>query len=216
MSGGRITLGLGTGWFEAEYQAIGIPFPPSSERFDRLEEQLEILTGLWRTPPGEKFSYDGRFYQMDGNPALPKPAQAAGPPIIIGGGGKKRTPAIAARFADEYNTPFSTPDAIPEQFGRIDAACEAVGRDPSTVVRSSTVAMCVGEDSSVVARRAAAIGRDPAELKTNGVCGTPDEAVERIGEYAAAGTTRLYLQLIDIRDLDHARLIGAEVLPRVR
>lgn len=215
MSGGRVDFGLGTGWFAPEYDAIGMPFPSFSERFERLEEQLEIITGLWKTAEGDRFSFDGRHYKMDGNPGLPRPVQEGGPPIIIGGLGNKRTPALAARFADEFNTPFAPPETARDLHAGVDAACEAAGRDPSTIVRSSAITVCVGKDTAEVARRAAAIGADPDELRGSGLCGTPDQVVERIGEYTDAGSARLYLQVNDVQDLDHLRLIAAEVLPRV-
>src|ERR1700722_20139875 len=103
MSGGRVELGLGAGWFEAEHTAYGIPFPPAAERFDRLEEQLAILTGLWETPVGQRFSFAGKFYPVTDSPALPKPVQRPHPPILIGGRGLRRTPQLAARYADEFN-----------------------------------------------------------------------------------------------------------------
>ena len=108
MSGGRAELGLGAGWFDAEHTAYGVPFPPLGERFERLEEQFAILTGLWDTPVGETFDFDGRHYQLKDSPALPKPVQQPHPPLIVGGGGAKRTPRLAATFADEFNLPFSS------------------------------------------------------------------------------------------------------------
>src|ERR1700678_509885 len=105
MSGGRVELGLGAGWFDTEHTAYGIPFPPLAERFERLEEQLAVITGLWGTPVGERFTFDGTHYQLTDSPALPKPQQRPGPPVIVGGGGKSRTPALAARFASEFNMP---------------------------------------------------------------------------------------------------------------
>ena len=106
MSGGRVEFGLGTGWFDAEHTAYGIPFPPLKERFDRFEEQLAIITGLWSTPAGATFSYDGAYYQLTDSPALPKPVQRPKVPVIIGGGGPRRTPALAAKYADEFNAAF--------------------------------------------------------------------------------------------------------------
>ena len=111
MSGGRVDFGLGAGWFDAEHQAYGIPFPPLGERFDRLEEQLEIITGMWATPTGETFESPGGHYPITASPALPKPVQTP-LPIVIGGGGPKRTPALAARFAAEFNTPFVDVDVL--------------------------------------------------------------------------------------------------------
>jgi len=161
MSGGRVELGLGTGWYEAEHEAHGIPFPPFGERFQRLEEQVDIVLGLWTTPPGERFSYAGRHHTLTDSPALPKPVQSPHPPLIIGGVGPRRTPELAAR-------------------------------------------------------RAAAIGQDPAGLRTTGVAGTPAECVERLGAYADAGVSRIYLQVLDLSDLGHLELLAAEVLPQIR
>ena len=128
MSGGRVELGIGAGWFEAEHLAYAIPFPPLGERFDRLTEQLHIITGLWTTPVGEKFDYSGTHYTVAESPALPKPAQSPHPPIIIGGGGAKRTPALAAQFAAEFNIPFAPLDMAKTQFERVAAALAEAGR----------------------------------------------------------------------------------------
>jgi F420-dependent oxidoreductase-like protein len=216
MSGGRVELGLGTGWFEAEHMAYGIPFSMLGERFERLEEQLAVITGLWRTPVGETFSFDGTHYQLQDSPALPKPVQQPGPPVIVGGGGAKRTPRLAARFADEFNIPFHRPPDVAAQFERVREACVAIDRDPATLTMSAAVVICCGENDKEVARRAASIGREVDELKENGACGTPAEVVARLGEYGAAGAERIYLQVLDLADLDHVRLVGAEVLPKVR
>src|SRR4051794_27632494 len=178
MSGGRVELGLGTGWFEAEHMAYGIPFSMLGERFERLEEQLAVITGLWRTPPGDRFSFAGRYYQLEDSPALPKPVQQPNPPVIVGGGGAKRTPRLAAQFADEFNIPFHRPDDVGIQFQRVRAACESARRDPATLTMSAAVVICCGADDAEVARRAKAIGRDVDELKANGACGTPAEVVE--------------------------------------
>jgi F420-dependent oxidoreductase-like protein len=215
MSGGRVELGLGTGWFETEHRAYGIPFPPLGERFDRLEEQLEIVTGLWTTPEGERFTHEGRHHQLHDSPALPKPAQRPGPPVIVGGGGRRRTPALAARFAAEFNLPFSSVEAFARQRDRVRAACEAVDRDPDEPVASVALVLCCGADEAEVDRRAAAIGRPVDDLRATGAVGTPAEVVEAIGRYADAGATRVYLQVLDLDDLDHIALVGSEVLPRV-
>jgi len=214
MSGGRVELGIGASWFEAEHDAYGIPFPPTGERFDRLEEQLAVITGLWRQ--GEGFSYAGRYYQLTDSPALPRPTQQPHPPIIVGGKGPRRTPALAATYADEFNLTFQTPEDGRVQVERVRDACKAIGRDPGELVYSAAATVCVGADDSEVERRAKAIGRDAAELRANGVAGTPKEAVERLQEYAAIGVTRVYLQVMDLADLDHLGLIAAEVLPAVR
>ncbi|MCP3757317.1 LLM class F420-dependent oxidoreductase [Streptomyces sp. TBY4] len=208
MSGGRIELGLGAGWFEEEHKAYGIPFP--AERLARLEEQLEIITGLWGTAPGATFDYAGVHYQVENSPALPKPAQDR-IPVLIGGHGAKRTPRLAARYADEFNMPFASIADSERQFGRVRAAAEEAGRKPGDLVYSNALVVCVGKDDAEVARRAAAIGRDVAELKANGLAGSPAEVVDRIGAYEAVGSSRLYLQVLDLGDLDHLELISSRV-----
>ncbi|MFC7527139.1 LLM class F420-dependent oxidoreductase [Actinoplanes sp. GCM10030250] len=214
ISGGRVEFGLGGGWFEAEHTAYGIPFPPLGERFDRLEEQLAIITGLWATPAGSTFDHDGKFYQLSDSPALPKPAQSP-PPVIIGGHGKKRTPALAARYATEFNVPFSKLEDIPAQYDRVRAASTAIGRtEPPTF--SAAAVLCVGRTDAEIRRRAASIGREPEEMRTNGgIVGTPAEAVEIINRYAEAGASRLFLQVLDLADLDHINLVASEVAPHV-
>ncbi|MGZ4455918.1 MAG: LLM class F420-dependent oxidoreductase [Nocardioides sp.] len=219
MSGGRVELGLGAGWFTQEHTAYGIPFPSTGERFDRFEEQLAVITGLWSTPVGERFSHDGTHYPVQDSPALPKPTQTTGlrggPPVLIGGMGKKRTPELAARYADEFNLPFVDEEATRQQLTRVSAACEAQDRDPATMTWSNALVVCVGADEAEVERRAAAIGREPAELRENGVAGTPQEVVDKLQRYAALGSERAYLQVLDLADLDHLRLIAAEVAPHV-
>jgi F420-dependent oxidoreductase-like protein len=212
MSGGRIELGLGSGWFEQEHRAYGIPFP--TEKFGRLEEQLEIITGLWSTPSGERFDYDGRYYTLDGSPALPKPAQSR-VPLLIGGHGKVRTPALAARFADEFNMPFASVEDSEQQFARVRAAAEKAGRPGGDIVFSNALVVCVGKDDAETARRAAAIGRDVEELKEHGLAGSPAEVVDKIGRYGQAGSSRIYLQLLDLHDLDHLQLISEQVLAKL-
>jgi F420-dependent oxidoreductase-like protein len=216
MSGGRVELGLGAGWFEAEHAAYGIPFPPTAERFDRLEEQLAIITGLWETPVGQRFSFAGKFYPVTDSPALPKPAQRPHPPVLIGGKGPRRTPQLTARYADEYNVPFSTAEQTGAAFGRIREACQVAGRDPGSLVYSAAQTVCCGRDEAELARRAAAIGWDLATQRADGLVGTPDEIVDRIGAFAELGATRTYLQVMDLHDLDHLELIASEVMPQVR
>ncbi|MFJ5772690.1 LLM class F420-dependent oxidoreductase [Streptomyces sp. NPDC093094] len=208
MSGGRIELGLGAGWFEEEHKAYGIPFP--KEKFGRLEEQLEIVTGLWGTEPGSTYDFHGTHYDLTGSPALPKPAQAR-IPVLIGGHGAARTPRLAARYADEFNMPFSSVEDTGRQFGRVRAAAEAAGRKADDLVYSNALVVCVGKDDQEVARRAAAIGREPGELRANGLAGSPAEVVDRIGRYAEVGTSRVYLQVLDLHDLDHLELISSQV-----
>jgi F420-dependent oxidoreductase-like protein len=213
MSQGRVELGLGGGWFEQEHSAYGIPFPPVGERFDRLEEQLEIISGLWAA--SGPFSFDGKHYQVVDSPALPKPVQSPRPPIIIGGQGKKRTPELAARFADEFNTPFAQLADVPVLFDRVRAACAEIGRtSPPTF--SSAVVLCCGRDDAEVRRRAAFIGRDVDELRSSGeAVGTPAEVVDILGRYAEAGATRIYLQTLDLSDPDQVELVAAEVAPQL-
>ncbi|MEO3812170.1 LLM class F420-dependent oxidoreductase [Sphaerisporangium sp. B11E5] len=213
MSGGRIEFGFGTGWFDAEHKAYGIPFPPLGERFARFEEQLEIITGLWTTKPGDAYSFEGAYYRVVDSPALPKPAQDPRPPVIIGGGGAKRTPRLAARFADEFNMPFSSLADTEAAYGRVRAACEAAGREATLM--SAAQVVCVGADEAEVERRAAAIGRQKDELRVNGLAGTPAEVLDKIGTFKAAGAERLYLQVLDLSDLDHLELIAAEIMPHV-
>jgi len=211
MSGGRVELGLGAGWYAEEHAAYGIPFP--KEKFGRLEEQLAIVTGLWGTKLGETFDFEGRYYTLKDSPALPKPAQDR-IPVLIGGGGPTRTPALAARYADEFNIPFQSAEFSREQFGRVRAAAEAADRRPDSLVYSNALVACVGKDDAEVARRAAAIGRDVDELKRNGLAGTPDEAAETLRRYAEAGCERVYLQILDLDDLDHIQLIADRVRPQ--
>lgn len=212
MSGGRIELGIGAGWFEEEHTAYGIPFPKA--KFGRLEEQLAIVTGLWGTPTGDTFSYSGTYYELTDSPALPKPVQAP-LPVLIGGMGAQRTPALAARYAAEFNVPFCSAADSERQFTRVREAAEAAGRSPADLVYSNALVACVGKDDAEVARRAEAIGRQVPELKENGLAGTPAEVVEQLGRYGAVGSQRFYLQILDLSDLDHLELIAAEVLRQV-
>lgn len=216
MSGGRVELGLGTGWFEAEHQAYGIPFPAVSERFDRLAEQLEILTGLWTTPPGERYSFTGTHYTVVDSPALPKPVQQPHPPVIVGGKGKRRTPELAARFATEFNVPFATVADVAAQFARVDRACAEAGRDPATLARSVAQMTCVGRDDAEVARRAEAVGKKVDELDEFDLTGTVAQVVDQLGVWQErTGLSRFYLQILDLADLDHLELIAAEVAPQL-
>ncbi|NGO69490.1 LLM class F420-dependent oxidoreductase [Streptomyces boncukensis] len=208
MSGGRVDFGLGSGWYEEEHTAYGIPFP--KEKFGRLEEQLAVITGLWQTPPGEKFSYEGTYYTLRDSPALPKPAQSR-IPVLIGGFGAKRTPRLTARYADEFNLPFGSLADTERQFGRVRAAAEEAGRAADELVYSNALVACVGRDDAEVARRAAAIGREVSELKENGLAGTPAEVVDKIGQFGELGASRIYLQVLDLSDLDHLELIADQV-----
>ncbi|MCC8244768.1 LLM class F420-dependent oxidoreductase [Saccharothrix luteola] len=215
MSGGRIEFGLGAGWFEAEHTAYGLPFPATRERFERYEEQLEIITGLWNTPVGQTYDFDGKHYTLADSPALPKPVGRI--PVLVGGTGRKRTPALAAKFADEFNLPFQPVDNAVEVLARVDAACAEIGRDPAEITRSAALVVCVGRDEAEVARRAAVIGRDVDELRQNGLAGTPDEVVDKLGAWREkTGVSRAYLQVLDLDDLDHVELIAEAVAPQLR
>ncbi|MBF9128931.1 LLM class F420-dependent oxidoreductase [Plantactinospora sp. S1510] len=215
MSGGRVELGLGTGWFDAEHQAYGIPFPSPRERFDRLTEQLEVITGLWSTPVGGTFDHHGTYYQLTESPALPKPVQSPMPPVIVGGKGLRRTPMLAARFADEFNVPFSSADEVARSYAAVAGACERAGRAAAgraPLVLSAALTVLCGRSDAEVRRRAEAVGRDPAELRAvSGVAGTPDQVVEQLQEYAKHGAERFFLQVLDLADLDHLDLIASEV-----
>ncbi|MGW6697548.1 LLM class F420-dependent oxidoreductase [Nocardia sp. NPDC055049] len=207
MSNGRVELGLGSGWFAAEHAAYGIPFPDN--RFGLLEEQLAVITGLWDTKPGATFSFEGAHYQLTDSPALPKPVQDP-VPVIIGGNGKVRTPRLAARYASEFNMPFASIADSAAQFDRVRAAVRAAGRTDELIYSNALVA-CVGRTDAEVARRAAAIGREVDELKSNGLAGSPAEVVDKIARYREIGASRIYLQILDLADLDHLELIAAEV-----
>jgi F420-dependent oxidoreductase-like protein len=210
MSGGRVELGLGTGWYDQEHTAYGIPFPPLGERFERLEEQLQVLRGLWSAEAS--FSFAGEHYQLTDCPALPKPTQRPGPPILIGGFGAKRTPRLAATYADEYNVPFHTLDDTRAAFGRVREASAETGR---SLVCSAAQVVCVGRDEAELSRRAAAIGREVDELRANGLAGSPDEVAEKVGAFVEAGATRIYLQVLDLSDLDHLELVASQVAPQL-
>ncbi|TWF73000.1 F420-dependent oxidoreductase-like protein [Kitasatospora viridis] len=212
MSGGRVELGLGAGWYEQEHRAYGIPFPKA--KFDRLEEQLAIVTGLWATEVGKTFDFTGRHYQLADSPALPKPVQSR-VPVLLGGLGPTRTPALAARYATEFNLPFASVEQTVEQFARVRAAAEEIGRPADDLVYSNALVACVGRTEAEVNRRAAAIGREPVELRANGLAGTPAEVLERIERFRAVGSRRIYLQILDLDDLDHLELIATEVMPHL-
>jgi len=215
MSGGRIEFGFGSGWFEEEHRAYGIPFGTLGERFDNLEEQLAIVTGLWRTPAGERFSYRGRRWQLTDSPALPKPVQSGGIPVIVGGKGAKRTPQLAARFAAEFNLAFGPREQFVAQRDRVLAACAEVGREASSMIFSTALTTCCGRDEDEYRRRAAAIGQDPEDLRRTGAAGTPDEVAATLQAWAALGVQRFYLQIMDLADLDHLNLIAERVVPQL-
>ncbi|QLL08249.1 LLM class F420-dependent oxidoreductase [Mycobacterium vicinigordonae] len=217
MSGGRVEFGLGSGWFEAEHRAYGIPFPSVRERFDRLTEQLAIVSGLWSTPPGETFDYAGEHYTIVESPALPKPTQSPHPPIVIGGTGAKRTPALAAQYAAEFNVPFAPFEVVRTQFTRVADAVAAAGRAPDSMVYSCAFVLCAGSDEAEVSRRAKVIGRDVDEMRSNSpLVGTSAEIVDKLGPWIELGVQRVYAQLLDMSDLAHLELFATEVLPQLR
>ena len=214
MSGGRITLALGAGWAEQEHRAYGIPYPSATERFERLGEQLEIITGIWRTPVGETFAFTGKHYRLVDCPALPKPVQRPHPPVIVGGTGPRRTPALAARFADEFNLPpFEGLDATERAFDRVRAACETIGRDPATLELSVTLTTVCGADRDEVERRGAV---SPMQFEAADLSGTPSEVVRQLEAFRDVGATRAYLRLLDLHDVDQISLLGEAVLPSFR
>ncbi|SCF05300.1 probable F420-dependent oxidoreductase, Rv1855c family [Micromonospora echinospora] len=218
MSGGRVELGIGAGWYEREHLSYGIPFPPVVERFDRLAEQLEVVTGLWRTPVGETYHHDGPHYRLVDAPALPKPTQVPGPPIIVGGKGPKRTPELAARYADEFNMPFRSVAETAATYERVREACDRHGRDASgrpPLVFSAGIVVAVGRTDAEARRRAEPLHAKSALPPEDSVVGSPAQLVDRLGEFAAIGATRVHLRLIELDDLDHLDLIANEVLPQL-
>ncbi len=213
MSGGRVELGLGAGWFEAEHTAYGIPFHDTRARFDRFAEQVEIVHGLLTTKPGETFDFTGEHYTLRHSPALPKPVQTPRPPLILGGSGKRRGADLAARYADEFNVPFCSVAETGEVFERVRPAVADAGRE---IRWSAASVLCVGRDDAEVTRRREAIGHDAEGLRSSGaVFGTPAQAVEQIGRFAEIGASRVYLQVLDLGDLDHLELVAGEVLPQI-
>ena len=217
MSGGRVELGLGTGWYDGEHEAYGIPFPPLGERFDRLEEQLAIITGLWATPVGETFSYDGAHYPVTDSPALPKPVQRRSPPVIIGGAGPKRTPASPPATPTSSTLPFAPSRTRPPQFDRVRARVRReraatrrdglLGRPGAVLRRATTPRSPAGPPRSAATRRAA--GERPGRAP-------PPRSSTQIGAVRRGRRQRVYLQVLDLADLDHLDLLAAEVLPQVR
>ena len=208
MSGGRVELGLGAGWYREEHEAYGLPFPHIAERFDRLAEQLEVVTGLWQTRPGERFDFAGQHVVLHDSPALPKPVQQP-VPIIVGGAGRRRTPELAARFATEFNLPFGPIEQFLEQRGRVVEACAAIGRDPATLVFSTALTASVGATEADASRRATASRSSLDHLRRTGVAGTIDEAVATMQKWQDAGAERMYLQVLDLADLDHLDALAA-------
>jgi alkanesulfonate monooxygenase len=215
MSGGRVELGLGAGWYPREHRAYGIPFPDLAARFDRLVEYVEIIDGLWRTTVGERFSYQGAHYQLTDSPALPKPVQSPRPPIIFGGLGRRRSAQLVARFGDEFNVAWRPLAETAGIFTRLRANLAGTARDPASPAYSAGQVICVGKDESEVRRRADVLGQDAGSLRTAGLTGTPAEVVDKIGQLAELGVSRIYLQFLDLTDIAQLELIAAEVLPQL-
>jgi F420-dependent oxidoreductase-like protein len=215
MSGGRVEFGLGAGWYQEEHAAYGIPFPGLAERFDRYAEQLAVITGLWQAPAGRPFSYSGTYYTLTDSPALPKPAQRPRPPVLIGGSGPRRTPQLAAQFADEYNVPFLDVAGTGAAFGRVREACAGAGRAEESMTYSAAQTVCCATSPAELDRRAAATGKTAGELRTEGLAGSPAEVTDKLGQFARAGAATAYLQVLDLHDLGHLELLAGEVMPQV-
>jgi F420-dependent oxidoreductase-like protein len=220
VSRGRVDLGLGAGWHDREHAAYGFPYPPLGERMEMLGEQLEIVHGHWSDEP---FSFSGRHYSLDDLDAQPKPVQDPRPPVIMGGDAGPRASALAARWADEYNTVFATPDEVRERRGRIASACERAGRDPMPF--SVMTGVLVGTDEADVRARAGRLARrvgtdpDPArlrEMQPGWIVGTLDDAVEQLAALREAGASRVMLQNMLYTELEVIELIGAQLAPRLR
>jgi F420-dependent oxidoreductase-like protein len=212
MSGGRVEIGLGAGWYLEEHRRLGIPFPPLRERFERLEEQVNILSSWWTTPVGETFTFHGRYYSLAECPALPKPLQVPGPPIIVGGRGLRKTPALAARYASEFNLVYADVEDIETAFAALDRALDDHGRDRSSIVRSVGLVCCCGRSDDEVAERERAIRARGTRLRGMWLRGSPGDVVGQVNRLREMGVSRMYLQILDLADLDHLRLIADEVV----
>jgi F420-dependent oxidoreductase-like protein len=221
ISGGRVELGMGSGWYEDEHRREGFPFPSVPDRVDLLVEQVEIVIRSWTETA---FDHDGDTYRLRGQTSLPRPLQQPHPPLVLGGGAKRRSAALAARFADEYNTPGATPAQCAERRSALDRACEDAARDPATLPLSVVTTCVLGADVGEVDRRLRSVlalmreTRAPSALlaeKPHWLVGTVTEAAARIDEYRAAGVSRIFLQHLDHRDLEAVALIGDELLPLV-
>jgi F420-dependent oxidoreductase-like protein len=211
MSDGRVEVGLGAGWYEAEHTAYGLPFPPLGRRYDLLEDQLAVLKGVWSAPPGAQFEHEGATCRVRLQADSLRPRQRPHPPIVVGGRGGPRNSRLAATYADEFNISFVDQDVMREAHDAVRRACESQGRDPSSLVFSVGLVTCCGSSESEVARRAAAIGREVDELREHGLCGSPSEVMDKIALYRRAGAERFYLQILDLSDLDHLRMIAETV-----
>jgi F420-dependent oxidoreductase-like protein len=215
MSGGRVTLGLGAGWHEPEHEAYGIPFPETAVRFQQLEEQLQIVRGIWETPVGGTFTFKGRHAVLKDVPGYRGSLPGSRPSILIGGVGPQTTPRLAADYADEYNVPVRSLDVTRTQFERVEQACSRRSRDPGSIVLSAAQVLCTGESAAEVARRAVRLGRSVEDLAAAGLAGTVDQVLEKIGAFASIGATRLYLQCLDLSDTEQLHLVAERIMPLV-
>ncbi len=214
LSGGRVDLAMGTGWFEAEHQAYGFPFPSQRERMDVLEEQVEIIRRSWGT---ERFSFRGSHYEIVDLDARPKPLRPGRPRLVIGGGGGPRSLALAADWADEYNTPLSTDALLRRLLEDLRAAFERAGRDPATARVSVMTPIVVGVNHREVEQRVARARRlrgatSPPETW---IVGTPAQVVERLHELEALGVAHAVVEAVDHADLEMVALLGRAVLPEL-
>ena len=207
MSGGRVDIGLGAGWYGEEHKAFGLPFPELRGRYDLLEDQLAILHGAWSAPTGSTFDYEGRTCSVHILADTVRPQQSPHPPIVLGGRGGLKSARLAAAYADEYNSSFVPPEVMKGIHDNVRQACEKASRDPATLAWSAGQVLCCGRDDAEIARRAASIGREISEIRENGLAGTPAEVLEKLARFADHGATRVYLQVLDLDDLDHIRLV---------
>lgn len=214
VSGGRVELALGTGWLEAEHRAYGFPFPPLGERFGMLTEQIEIVHRQWTEGP---FDFSGAHYAIEGLDAQPKPVQSPHPPLLLGGQGGPKALALAARWADEYNTVYKPLDVVREMRGNLDAACAAQGRDP--IPLSLMTGWLVADDRAELVDRAARLaewqGQEAdgeaflASVDPSWIVGTADEAAEQLDALRAVGVERVLAQHLPHTDVDALALVGA-------
>jgi len=226
ISGGRVELGIGTGWLEAEHVAYGFPFPPMGERMAVLSEQLEIIHRQWTE---HTFDFTGEHYRISGLDARPKPVQRPHPPLIVGGSAGPRSARLAARWADEYNTVYVTPEQARERRATLDEACRREDRDPATLRFTMMNGFLVGADRDDLRDRARRLAEwrgesERAAADLDGwladttqpwLVGTPEEIVARLREYEAAGIDGVMLQHHLYTDLEALELIGRAVIPEV-
>jgi F420-dependent oxidoreductase-like protein len=226
LSGGRFVMGLGAGWNEAEHRAYGIPFPTIRERFDRLEEAIQVVRGLWGPGPA---SFQGRYYSLSGADCLPKPSAPGRPPILIGGGGEKRTLRLVAQYADEWNAVNVSPEGYRQKLDVLAGHCAAVGRDPATIRKSMMVFAIVGPteaelDAStarVMSMFGAPAGTSPADfragMKARGfIAGSTSEVVEQVLRFQEAGLEEIQFQHFNFHSDAVPEYLASEIAPRVR